>query len=182
VHKNVVYNYTAESTDPDNDPITYTITWGDGTPHISYSRTSAEPVIASHSWEEQGEYTITVQTSDGQNYSISTSLLVYVDRHNCGSIGYLIDENSDGIYDVFYDYGTDTENPLGRQGEQYIIDSDGDGFSNYLFNPAGGQLTPYDSMMPAADFAQFILLFILLLIGGLMIMILIFLQKRKKQT
>ncbi len=59
------FTYTTNTTDPDNDPISYRWQWGDGT----YSDwigpyESGETCEASHAWTEPGNYEIKVQASD----------------------------------------------------------------------------------------------------------------------
>ncbi len=59
------YTYTALTTDPDGDTISYLFDWGDGT----YSGwtdfvDSGENATATHSWEEKGDYQIRVKAKD----------------------------------------------------------------------------------------------------------------------
>jgi hypothetical protein len=59
------YEYTATTTDPEEDQILYLFDWGDGT----YSDwlgpyNSGESVITSHAWSEVGNYNITVRAKD----------------------------------------------------------------------------------------------------------------------
>ncbi|MFO8077737.1 MAG: C25 family cysteine peptidase [Thermoplasmatota archaeon] len=59
------YTYTALTTDPDGDTISYLFDWGDGT----YSGwtdfvDSGENATATHNWEEKGDYQIRVKAKD----------------------------------------------------------------------------------------------------------------------
>jgi hypothetical protein len=59
------YNYSVVATDPDGNDISYYIDWGDGTnsgwlgPHQS-----AEEIVASHTWNKRGSYTIRAKAKD----------------------------------------------------------------------------------------------------------------------
>jgi parallel beta-helix repeat protein len=59
------YEYTATTTDPNNDQIYYWFDWGDGK-HTEWQGpyNSGETGRASHSWNEIGTYTIKVKTMD----------------------------------------------------------------------------------------------------------------------
>lgn len=60
-----LYSYSASTTDPEGDMISYLFDWGDGT----YSEwtdfvDSGETVTASHTWDEKGDYEIRVKAKD----------------------------------------------------------------------------------------------------------------------
>jgi outer membrane protein assembly factor BamB len=62
------YEYTIASTDPENNNISYYVTWGDGTNSGWLGPfTSGEEQTVSHTWDEKGTYTIQVKARD--NYS-----------------------------------------------------------------------------------------------------------------
>ena len=61
------YTYTAVSTDPDGDQISYCFDWDDGssefcTPFLP----SGQTATATHTWSTDGDYTITVRAKDDQ--------------------------------------------------------------------------------------------------------------------
>jgi len=59
------YTYTAVSTDPDGDELTYCFTWGDGTEFCTPTTySSGEAVEASHIWSAEGDYMISVKAID----------------------------------------------------------------------------------------------------------------------
>jgi len=58
------YTYTATATDPDGDKIFYCFDWGDGNEFCTDTVSSGESVQASHSWNEDGTYVITVTATD----------------------------------------------------------------------------------------------------------------------
>jgi LPXTG-motif cell wall-anchored protein len=57
--------YSIVSTDPDNDLLTYTIEWGDGTTNVSPAMSSDVSYLIAHTWNSSGPYTIHVSVSDG---------------------------------------------------------------------------------------------------------------------
>jgi hypothetical protein len=62
-----VYNQTsfnASTTDPDNDNVTYTFRWGDGTNSTTSSSPSGAVVTANHQWSIPGTYSVTVRAQD----------------------------------------------------------------------------------------------------------------------
>jgi len=67
------YSFAASSTDPDGDDIKYTFDWGDETSEssefLSLPKGSAFSII--HTWDEPGDYTITVTVTDGELSSSS---------------------------------------------------------------------------------------------------------------
>jgi hypothetical protein len=63
----VPHEYAICSEDPDEDQITYSIYWDDGTgEEIIGPVPSGVCALASHTWSKQGEYTISARASDGQ--------------------------------------------------------------------------------------------------------------------
>jgi hypothetical protein len=62
--KQVSYNFTFVSTDPDNQTIKYYIDWDDETSNETIYFNSSEIVTLSHTWESNGEYVITARAED----------------------------------------------------------------------------------------------------------------------
>ena len=59
------YTYTADTTDPQGDQISYFFDWGDGTDSGWLGPfNSGEIASASHTWDEQGNYEIKVKSKD----------------------------------------------------------------------------------------------------------------------
>ena len=58
------YTYTAVSTDPDGDKIFYCFDWGDGNELCTNLFNSGQQASASHTWKNEGDYTITVKATD----------------------------------------------------------------------------------------------------------------------
>jgi hypothetical protein len=71
----ISYTYTAVSTDIDGDDIFYCFDWDDGTEFCSDTVESGEQVEASHIWEEEGDYVISVTAIDEYGVSSETATL-----------------------------------------------------------------------------------------------------------
>ena len=68
---NTSYDFTAVSTDDDNDTIRYSFVWGDITSYANDSifLPSNTSFTASHRWTTPGQYDITVTATDNQTES-----------------------------------------------------------------------------------------------------------------
>jgi PKD repeat protein len=140
--KDTTYRYTAVSADPENDTIRYFINWDDGTNTTSDFLTNGTAFNATHSWLAAGIYLVTVYAMDENNAtSGTTELLVLVDVNYCGDLGYLIDSDSNDIYDLFYCNETGEQTVVEQKDGSYLIDSDGDGKWDYIFDFAEGITT-----------------------------------------
>ena len=58
------YTYTATTTDPDGDQIFYCFNWGDGNEMCTDLVESGQTVDVTHTWQNKGDYTITVTATD----------------------------------------------------------------------------------------------------------------------
>jgi len=58
------YNYTIQTTDPDQHDIQYHIDWGDNTTTITGLNKSGEEIIVSHTWTIEGTYNVKVKAID----------------------------------------------------------------------------------------------------------------------
>lgn len=58
------YDYTFKATDPDSDPVMYIIDWGDDNTEWTEYGDSGEEFTISHTWDENGVYTITAKAKD----------------------------------------------------------------------------------------------------------------------
>ncbi|GAI15343.1 unnamed protein product, partial [marine sediment metagenome] len=101
--KDTEYTYTAVSTDLDGDNISYIFDWNDGTENTKTEFFGNNTIVnATHTWTSAGVYMLKVSAKDENNaLSGTVELMILIDVCYCGSIGYLIDNNGDGIYDVF---------------------------------------------------------------------------------
>lgn len=156
--KNTRYEYTAVSTDSDNDTICYSIIWGDQTSYTNTSQyvPSGTPVTFHHQWTTPGIYTLSIHASDNQTISSPGFLTVLIDVKFVRDLGYFIDQNADGLYDRFYSNSTHIETTIQKQADGfYLVDSNGDGSWDYRYNPATTELFPYTASTPGFELMIF---------------------------
>jgi hypothetical protein len=60
------YTYWVMTTDPERDPLRYTIDWGDGGNSTTILKSSGTTGSASHSWTRAGTYAVRVRATDSQ--------------------------------------------------------------------------------------------------------------------
>ncbi len=147
------YTYTAISTDKDNDSISYTFNWGDSTTNISDFLPNETTYVTIHEWAKAGIYTINVTAADSETTSKKVKMVVLIDVEYVAELGYLLDIDGDGVYDLFYSNITGVETTVDvKENETYLIDSnDGDKW-DYCYDSLSGTLSPYKTKeMPSDD-------------------------------
>ena len=167
--KNTEYTYTAVSTDQDNDTIQYNFNWDDGTDTTTEFLPNGTVATQTHKWTAAGIYTISVQAYDNQTPSDTIQYTVLIDTHIVDDIGYITDDNADGTYDTFHD--TNVETALGQKDGKYLIDSDGDGEWDYMYNPETEDYSDYEGEPIPEEYNTVI---ILLAISIIIIMVIIY--------
>ena len=65
--------------------------------------------------------------------------MVLIDTYIVGDIGYITDDDADGIYDTFY--GEIAQTMLGQVDEIYLIDTNGDGEWDHTYDLMEGLMT-----------------------------------------
>lgn len=140
--KNIDYEYTAVSTDEDNDKLQYIFDWDDGTNSTSDFVANGTSVTQMHNWSTWGVYTISVTAFDNKTLSGSTDLVVLIDVIWVKDIGYLIDDDSDAIYDLFHSNvtGRETDVDILPNGS-YLINSDTDSEWDYIYEAETSSLS-----------------------------------------
>ena len=148
-HINTTCNYTINGSDIDNDKIQYLVNWSDGTNEtISAFLNNSTAFNTSHTWSTGGVYVITIYSMDENNASSDVQLFkVLIDAHYCGTLGYLIDKNGDGIFDVFYRETTGKETSVEKNESNYNIDINDDSKWDYIYNFTTNKIKAY----PNAD-------------------------------
>jgi PKD repeat protein len=143
-NKNTVYDYTFIAVDIDEDNMTYLISWGDGTNISSDSISNGTTFEANHSWQSWGIYTIIFSATDFPGAITNSTYTIYIDVHIIDNLdGYLIDNDSNGIYETYHNNTSNNETRIEQQKNgKYLIDDDGDGKWNYLYDSTAG-LTNY---------------------------------------
>jgi chitodextrinase len=139
--KNILYTYTAASTDPDNDPLQYTFQWGGSISQSSGFISNGKNYSVNHSWTTAGRYNLTVTVTDNHSES-SSKYTIYINSIQTRGAGYLLDNDGDGFYDAFYSDETHQTVSIQRKDDSYLIDKDGDGHWEYVYNATYG-LTSY---------------------------------------
>jgi PKD repeat protein len=173
--KNTEYSYVAVSTDEDNDEIQYIFDWGDGETTTTAFLPIETITTQTHKWNAAGKYIIIVKAFDGQTESGAMEYTILIDIHIVGVIGHIRDVDSDGIYDMFYNITTGVEINIEQQkGGTYLIDENGDGEWDRVYDIETGEIANYDSTSIAqtdntAIIALALLAVILLLISFLFI-------------
>jgi len=136
--QNTTIYFTAVSTDLDNDYLQYNFSWGDLQKTSSEFFASGIDTPVSHSWRNAGIYTINVYAFDNKTISETASFVILIDVCFVEKIGYLLDTNSDGIYDIFHFNYTGMEKMTKQTNDGYLLDTNGDGNWDYIYNLASG--------------------------------------------
>jgi hypothetical protein len=164
-HANIMYEYRITATDPDNDTIRLVINWDDDHTDTTPFFPNGQQTSTTHLWETYGFYTIHVYAQD-QNNALSgiSELTIAIDVQYIGDLGYLIDTNSDGIFDLFHSNSTGIETTVKiLDNGDYLIDTDGDGDWDIIYNPTTHQYQDYHAL-PILEYLLFILLIIAFLL------------------
>ncbi len=141
--KRVANSYNFSSTDEDDDPLSYSIDWGDGTSDTSGNLPSGYAFVRDHIWYAAGKYTIVVVVDDGEDTSIS-SLEIFIDSHQIDGLGLLLDDGPDGTFDKFQTEDGTVITTLGLDGQTcYLIDADADSEFDYRYNLSTGSYGLY---------------------------------------
>jgi hypothetical protein len=145
---------------------------------------SGTEYIQQHKWTSPGIYKIKVVAIDS-NYKSSSSAETYIliDVRYCQDIGYFIDENSDGIYDTFYIYETKLITDVVYEDGNYLIDIDGDGIDNFVYNLNSDVLTKIETEKKdetPTDQVNLLILFIIVIIFVITVIFLIIKRPKPK--
>ena len=145
---NISYNYTVISIDANDDDIKYIFSFGDGTTASSSFLPNGTIYTTYHSWGKAGVYHMWIEALDNYDngngsFSGKTNLTVLINSKKIGDIGYLVDEDDDGIYDIFQNKtGVKTDATHQNDGT-YLIDSDSDGKPDHIYNPDTDEVSEY---------------------------------------
>jgi hypothetical protein len=165
-HSSQVYTFTVSSNDANNDTITYTFDWNDGTNESSGWLPNGMHCIRNHSWTKAGKFTIKVTASDNRTSS-SSEKTIWIDSIAVDDIGFLKDNNSDGFFDLFHNDATGIETVTEMKNGNYLIDVNGDHQWDYEYNATTGILTSILQQLSLANETPFPLL----LISGIVIVV-----------
>jgi len=178
-HQNTTYTFYIVTTDPDNDTVRYTIDWGDGAQNISTSHQSNHMMRITHAWSAIGFYLLTMTATDLYNATSSPyHVLISIDARYVGDLGYLMNTDGAGSFDLFYcnQTGNTTAVQVQSNGD-YLIDSNGDGSFDTLYNSQSGSVQPYSNTLGPV--------YTMLLVGVVIVIVFVvlvsFLMKRKSK-
>jgi PKD repeat protein len=179
-HRNTSYSYSVVTTDPDGDDVLYMIDWGDGSQNITSLYRSGHAIYPMHQWSALGFYLVRVSAQDSSNAtSDAYQVLVSIDVRYVGSLGYLINTDGIGPFDMFYSNETGNQTAVHLQnGVEYLIDTNGDGSVDHLFNTQSGILKAYPETLGTV----YIMLLIGLVVVILLVVLVSFIMKRRKGT
>jgi hypothetical protein len=170
--------FTLIAYDQENDSIQFIINWGDNTNTSSLFIASGTTQYFNHSWTFAGRYIIQITAQDNTNTTNTKSIpieqLILVDVWDINDIitGYLIDNDSDGIYDMFHNNNLLTYSSIEIQPNgTYLIDAYGNLTWDYLYDIETDTLYSYvitnqteTYPIMIIGFIGFILLFLAILI------------------
>ncbi len=178
--RNTTYTFIINATDHDNDPLQFFIDWNDTTiTQSAFFSAETLPYNISHNWTEIGVYTIAITASDTTNATSNTSYhSIYIDMRYLKNLGFLIDTDSDGTYDIFYSNNTNTTTPVQQQDNGYLIDTNGDGTYDTYYNEETQSVEAHNAGLEEI-FCLFILIFLLIL---LFLLLIYALRKTQKQV
>ncbi len=143
---NEKHAFTFSSIDPDNDLLDLHINWDDGNEDVINNVSSKKEAIFSHKWSEPGKYILSVKSFDGVNYSNVSYFNIYVDSVPITKeiSGYLIDNDNDGVYDLFHNDASGKESNVNMIGDNhYLINTDGDDKWDYIYDAANDEIEEY---------------------------------------
>ena len=180
---NIGYFFTLQATDPEGGMLVYLVDWGDGTSTLTDEFPSDSGVVVNHSWVSAGVYELYVVVRDEQNASAVASHRILINVEYVGDIGYLIDEDSDGTYDVFFSNSTGSMTSVELQVDgTYFIDSDGDGLWDYIYDSQTKILTIYPTEdLVENDMTVLIVGVILGIIVVIFILIMLLIYRKKQK-
>jgi hypothetical protein len=181
-HISQSYAFTVNSHDTDNDSLYYLLNWGDGTSESSGLLPQGTQYTINHSWTNAGKYTIKVTASDNK-ISSSSEKTIWIDAVVVGDIGFILDVDNNGIFDVFHSNSTGRETPTEMKNGIYLLDVDGDGQWDYEFNFSSGLLSLISQQPVVPEKPSFPLLWV----GGLIFaivtaIVILFYRRRPPQT
>jgi hypothetical protein len=166
------------TTDPNEDNVRYYVSWGNGPQNSTSLLNSGQNTQMSHHWTTWGFYTIQAYAEDdyaNARSNIST-LAVAVDVLYVGTIGYLIDSDSNGEYDSFFSNSTQSQTSAQRQQTGiYLIDTNGDDKFDLQYDPSTNTYRAY----PETLGTDYTLLLVGLVVVIVIVLVLGFILRRR---
>jgi len=146
--RNQTLNYSALAIDLDDHDIKYEFDWDGGNINTTEYVENNTIYNITHKWSDAGIYEISVRAFDDYQdengtWSAKEYLEILIDTHIIDDEendvdGYLTDDKGNDSYDNFHN--TDgAETAVEKDGDYYLIDTDGDGEKDYRYNPLTGE-------------------------------------------
>jgi PKD repeat protein len=167
---NISYAFNITTTDPNNENVQYVVIWGDGSQNTSLFVGSGQHVQMTHHWRLLGFYMIQVYAVNAENLSSQElDVQMAIDVQYVGSLGYLINTDDAGPFDMFY--SNQTKNTISVQmtaSGEYLITING---NEYLYNATTNSLQAKVTSESRSD-AQYLMLIIGITIVVILVIIL----------
>lgn len=196
--QNTNYTFSANASDPDEgQQIRYIFNWDDGSDSTTDYMASNTTYNIENMWTYAGIYDISVYAEDDYpeegNGTISATLTLQVlidvhivDNSDCGLDGYLIDVDSNGIYDTYHNNLDGMETSVDEEDGTYMFDTDENGEYDFSYNPTTGECEILgEEPEPPADTTKSeednTVLYIIALLIIIILIILFYLATRKKE-
>jgi len=179
--QNIEYNFSVFSTDSDNDNIQYFFNWGDSKTDETDFLANGTTYVQKHKWITAGIFKIRVFAVDSK-YAVSDSVYfdILIDVIYCGNLGYLIDENSDGTYDLFYSNKTGIKTATQKQDTgSYLLNYDEDSNWDYTYDIRNNNYSSYLEPSGEIGIEIYTWLFVLFIAVILFAVIVAIIKRRK---
>jgi parallel beta-helix repeat protein len=181
--QNINYNFTVVIIEPETYQIHYVFYWGDGQNNATEFLPNDIEFVQQHQWTSPGIFPIKVFAIDSNYDTVaSVDITIFIDVLYCMNIGYLIDENSDGIYDVFYSNQTKAQTVTEQQATGvYLINNDNDSDWEYMYDSDNNSLTSYHLASDKGNTEQYIVLIVLILVIILLVVLIVIINRKKPE-
>ncbi len=189
VKLNEKHGFTFSSIDPDNDKLDINIDWGDEKDDVINNVTSGKEVLFAHKWSEPGKFIISAKSFDGVNYSNVSTFNFYVDSVPITKeiSGYLVDNDNDGVYDLFHNDLSGKESNVNMIGDDcYLINNNDDDKWDYIYDVANDEIEEYvreskKSIKQGLPFT-FLILIVVIVVVSVIVFLWYFFKNRKDKN
>ena len=184
---NINYTFTAIAIDKNDDNISYNFDWNDSKTTKTDFIPNGTKTIQNHSWISSGKYIIKINATDNKTNSDTVEFTIFINvkeiNFNGSTIGYLNDTDNDSVYNSFYYYLTNQENPVKFvEPHHYLIDLDNNSNWDLIHDDETNETTVYKADQSSGDQgnALLVLLPILFIIFLIILFLLLAFKKKSK--
>ena len=133
------FTFVVGSEDPDGDRIRFIFDWGDGSPTVTSDLMTETDYTECHSFNKAGVFAVKIKAQDEKSKaSPYEELLVFVGVNELFVEdmihGYLVDYDSNNVYDTFYNLKNGRETDMEVYGGRYWINTDADEDWEFVYN------------------------------------------------